>query len=291
MTAAERAELARLVGVADTALAEALARSSGTSSRLESAMRHAVNAGGKRLRPVLCLAAAASIDTGADARRAAAALELVHTYSLIHDDLPCMDDADLRRGKPTVHRAFDEAAAVLAGDALLSLAFELTADHPAEAARELTLILARASGPAQLVGGQMEDTLGLLGPASAERLDAIQRGKTAAMIAAALEMGAVAAGAGQGARAAFREAGLSLGVAFQIADDLLDLEGDPSVVGKPTGADAARGKLTYHGLHGVEAARAKVRELTEACRSSLRATGGRTAFLEALAGSLIDRRN
>lgn len=291
MTAAERAELARLVGVADAALAEALARSSGTSSRLESAMRHAVNAGGKRLRPVLCLAAAASIDAGADARRAAAALELVHTYSLIHDDLPCMDDADLRRGKPTVHRAFDEAAAVLAGDALLSLAFELTADHPAEAARELTLILARASGPAQLVGGQMEDTLGLLGPASAERLDAIQRGKTAAMIAAALEMGAVAAGAGQGARAAFREAGLSLGVAFQIADDLLDLEGDPSVVGKPTGADAARGKLTYHGLHGVEAARAKVRELTEACRSSLRATGGRTAFLEALAGSLIDRRN
>ena len=291
MTAAERAELARLVGVADAALAEALARSSGTSSRLESAMRHAVNAGGKRLRPVLCLAAAASIDAGADARRAAAALELVHTYSLIHDDLPCMDDADLRRGKPTVHRAFDEAAAVLAGDALLSLAFELTADHPAEAARELTLILARASGPAQLVGGQMEDTLGLLGPASAERLDAIQRGKTAAMIAAALEMGAVAAGAGQGARAAFRQAGLSLGVAFQIADDLLDLEGDPSVVGKPTGADAARGKLTYHGLHGVEAARAKVRELTEACRSSLRATGGRTAFLEALAGSLIDRRN
>lgn len=291
MTAAERAELDRLVGVAESAIAEALAGSAVPSPRLGAAMRHAFDAGGKRLRPVLCLAAAASVDPAADARRAAAALELVHTYSLIHDDLPCMDNADLRRGKPTVHRAFDEAAAVLAGDALLALAFELTANHPAETARDLTLVLARASGPAWLVGGQMEDTLGLLGPASAGRLDAIQRGKTAAMIAAALEMGAVVARAGQAAREAFREAGLSLGVAFQIADDLLDLEGDPSVVGKPTGADAARGKLTYHGLHGVEAARARVRELTEACRSRLRATGGRTAFLEALAGSLIDRRN
>jgi len=291
MTPGERAELVRLVALADEAVAAALDKASGPSPRLEAAMRHAVNAGGKRLRPALCLAAAASVDAGADARRAAAALELVHTYSLIHDDLPCMDNADLRRGKPTVHRAFDEAAAVLAGDALLALAFELAADHPAAMAKELTLVLARASGPAQLVGGQMEDTLGLGGPANPERLDAIQRGKTAAMIAAALEMGAVAAAASLPARAAFREAGLALGVAFQIADDLLDLVGDPAELGKPTGADAARGKLTFHGLHGVEAARARVAELTDACRESLRATGASVAFLEALAASLVDRRN
>lgn len=291
MTPAERADLARLVAAAEAAMTEGLRRAEGTSERLALAMRHAVNAGGKRLRPVLCLAAAEALDPAADAGRAAAALEFVHTYSLIHDDLPCMDDAATRRGKPTVHRAFDEATAVLAGDALLALAFELTADHPAATARELTLTLARASGPAELVGGQMEDTLGLRGPANAGRLDVIQRGKTAAMIAAALEMGAIAAGAAPDTRSAFRRAGLALGVAFQIADDLLDLEGDPDVVGKPTGSDAGRGKLTYHGLHGVEAARARVAELTESCRRELRGSGARTGFLEALAASLIDRRS
>lgn len=290
MTPADRAELARLVALAEAAMADELDRRSGGSGRLASAMRHAVQAGGKRLRPALCLAAAAAVDPSADARRAAAAIEFVHTYSLIHDDLPCMDDADLRRGKPTVHRAFDEATAVLAGDALLALAFELAADHPADTARELAATLARASGPAELVGGQMEDTLGLGGPATLERLDAIQRGKTAAMMAAALEMGAIVARATPSGRASLREAGLALGVAFQVADDLLDLEGDPAVVGKPTGADAVRAKLTYHGLRGVEAARARVATLTADCLGHLRASGAKVDFLAALATSLVDRK-
>lgn len=290
MTPSDRTELARLVALTEEAMSAELERRSGASDRLRAAMRHAANAGGKRLRPVLCLAASAAIDPSADARRAAVAVELVHTYSLIHDDLPCMDDADLRRGKPTVHRAFDEATAVLAGDALLALAFELAADHPAEVARDLTATLARASGPAELVGGQMEDTLGLRGPATAARLDAIQAGKTAAMIAASLEMGGIVASANPAARASFRRAGTALGVAFQIADDLLDVEGDPAVVGKPTGGDAAGGKLTYHGMHGVSSARARVAELTATCLDALRSSGAKTGFLEALATSLVDRK-
>jgi len=290
MTPADRAELGRLAALTESAMSAELDRRAGGSARLRAAMRHAVDAGGKRLRPTLCLAAAAAVDPAADARRAAVALELVHTYSLIHDDLPCMDDADLRRGRPTVHRAFDEATAVLAGDALLALAFELAADHPGETARELTATLARACGPAELVGGQMEDTLGTAGPATPERLDAIQRGKTAALIGASLEMGAIVAAASPAARASLRRAGLALGVAFQIADDLLDLEGDPAVMGKPAGADAAGGKLTYHGLHGAGAARARVAELTAACLGDLRSSSARTGFLEALATSLIDRK-
>jgi farnesyl diphosphate synthase len=291
MSPEHQAELKRHIATTEAALAAALAAHAGPSQRLAAAMRHALTSGGKRLRPVLCLAAAQAADPGADASRVAAALECVHTYSLIHDDLPCMDDADLRRGQPTVHRAFDEATAVLAGDALLALAFILTSDHPPALARELTAVLARAAGPAELVGGQMEDTLGLNGPATAERLAYIQGGKTAAMIAAALEMGALTGGAPEKARVALRRAGLSLGAAFQIADDLLDLEGDPALLGKPTGADAGRGKLTHHGLHGVPAARARLAELTATCLGELRECGLETGFLQALAVSLVERRN
>jgi geranylgeranyl pyrophosphate synthase len=254
-------------------------------------MRHALDAGGKRLRPVLCLAAAQSINPKVDARRAAVALECVNTYSLIHDDLPCMDDADLRRGKPTVHKAFDQATAVLAGDALLAFAFELTAGYSPEIARDLTAVLAHAAGPSKLVGGQMDDTLGQSEEATIERLEYIQRGKTAAMIAASLEMGAIVGGGDAKVRQHFRTAGESLGQAFQIADDLLDLNGDAAVLGKPTGADAAKGKLTYHGILGVDAARQKITSLTDSCIASLDATGMRVEFLKALARSLVERKN
>lgn len=290
MTPAHAETRARLLALAEAALRRHAPRAAEVSARLDDAMRHALGAGGKRLRPLLCLAAAEAVRPGAaeEAGRAAAALECVHTYSLIHDDLPCMDDADTRRGLPTVHRAFDEATAVLAGDALLAHAFALTADHAPELARDLTGLLARAAGPSALVGGQMEDTLGRRGPATEARLDALQRGKTAAMISAALAMGARVGGRAD--PAAFWDAGQSLGVAFQVADDLLDLEGDPALLGKPAGADAAQGKLTYHGLRGPEAARTRVVELTDdACRR-LAASGAEVGFLAALARSLVDRR-
>jgi len=293
MTPEQQAEHTRLVALAEQAVDELTPRATERPARLHAAMRHALGAGGKRLRPVLCLASAHAVDPSSDARRAAVALECVHTYSLIHDDLPCMDDSDLRRGRPTVHKAFDDATALLAGDALLALAFQLTADHPAEVARELTAVLAAAAGSRRLVGGQMEDILGLGSAATPERLDFIHRGKTAAMLAASLEMGAIAAGADTRARRGLSAAGEHLGVAFQIADDLLDLEGDAAVLGKPTGADAANGKLTYPGLHGVEAARAKLADLTDAAIAEIAGCGlsaDRTAFLKALALSLVGRR-
>jgi len=293
MTPEHQAEHKRLVALAEQALDELTPKAGERPARLHAAMRHALEAGGKRLRPVLCLATARAVDPSADARRAAVALECVHTYSLIHDDLPCMDDSDLRRGRPTVHKAFDDATALLAGDALLALAFRLTADHPPAIARELTAILAEAAGSHRLVGGQMEDILGLAEPATAERLDFIHRGKTAAMLAASLEMGAVAAGADAATRRRLAAAGDHLGLAFQIADDLLDLEGDAAVLGKPTGADAANGKLTYPGLHGVDAARARLASLTDSAIAEIDGAGlgdGRAAFLKALALSLVGRK-
>lgn len=289
MTSQQQAEHARLIALAEQALREFTPTAETRPARLHAAMRHALESGGKRLRPVLCLAAAAAIQPTADARRAAVALECVHTYSLIHDDLPCMDNSDLRRGRPTVHKAFDEATALLAGDALLALAFQLTADHPADIARALTGVLAEAAGSQRLVGGQMEDILGLTASATAERLEFIHRGKTAAMLSASLEMGAIAAGGNAATRASFAAAGTHLGLAFQIADDLLDIEGDAAVLGKPTGADTANGKLTYPGLHGVEAARAEVRRLTERAIAELHTTGTATGFLQALALSLLER--
>lgn len=291
MTPVQLLERQRLLTQTEAALTRYLPQAAAVSPQLDAAMRHALHAGGKRLRPLLCLAAAEAVRPGAapEAERAAIALECIHTYSLIHDDLPCMDNADTRRGQPTVHRIYDEATAVLAGDALLAHAFALTADHTPELARDLTRLLAQAAGPTALVGGQMEDTLGDRGPATAERLAAIQRGKTAAMLSAALAMGARVGGSTR--TEIFWEAGQTLGVAFQIADDLLDLEGDAHQLGKPIGSDAALGKLTYHSLHGVEAARAQVVALTHSTCNALERSGAAVDLLVALVKSLIDRKN
>ncbi len=291
MTSAPTAERQRLLAQAEAALEHYLPQVASVSPQLDAAMRHALNAGGKRLRPILCLAAAEAVRPGSatEAERAAVALECIHTYSLIHDDLPCMDNADTRRGQPTVHRLYDEATAVLAGDALLAHAFALTADHAPELARDLTRLLAQAAGPSALVGGQMEDTLGRRGPATPDRLASIQRGKTAAMLSASLAMGARVGGST--ATEIFWEAGQTLGVAFQIADDLLDLEGNSTQLGKPTGSDAEKGKLTYHSLHGVEAARKQVVTLTDATCASLKRSGASVDLLVALVKSLVDRKN
>jgi geranylgeranyl pyrophosphate synthase len=283
-----------LIGEVETALRALTPPADARPARLHAAIRHSLEAGGKRLRPVIALAAARAFDPAGDARAAAVALECIHTYSLIHDDLPCMDDADLRRGRPSCHKAFDEATALLAGDALIPFAFELLArgdgDRPA-LLRDLTLELAVTAGPSLLVGGQTEDMGGLAVGADPDRLEFILRGKTAAMLSASFAMGALVGGAASAEVEAFRRAGRSAGIAFQLVDDLLDLTSDSVQMGKPVGADAQNNKLTYAGLFGVPAAQARVAALTTEASALLQGTRGDTAFLVELVGRMAARRN
>ena len=243
-------------------------------ARLHTAMRYSLEAGGKRLRPVLVLATAelfgaryeSALPAGkADARPAAVAIECVHTYSLIHDDLPCMDDDDLRRGRPTAHKQFDEATALLAGDALLTHAFALLAgNYPDPLAAALVRELADAAGSRRLIGGQMEDLLAeKKSDATADELEFIHLNKTAAMLEAALVMGGLIGGANEDEIATLRRAGRHLGLAFQIIDDILDTTADTKTLGKTAGKDAKAGKTTFVKLHGLEASRRFAAEETE----------------------------
>jgi len=254
-----------------------LRRLPGVPPRLASALRHAALAPGKRLRPILVLLGYDA--TGGTARRrahvvaAAAAVECVHAFSLVHDDLPALDDDDLRRGRPTLHRAFDDATAILAGDALLSLAFEDLAAlgeraFPARRVTRAVRTLARASGAAAMAGGQVLDLAaeGRWGAALARHghalagVRALQRGKTGALLAASLAVGGHLAGARPALIAALEAIGHDLGLAFQIADDLLNEQGDTRALGKHAGTDKLRGKATWHGAAGVAAAeRARAR--------------------------------
>lgn len=257
-------------------------------SRLNAAMEHALLGGGKRFRPFLVLESAALFDVPVDrALDAAAAFECVHCYSLAHDDLPSMDDDDLRRGRPTVHRAFDEWTAILAGDALLTLAFEIIANGHAHAdptvRAELAHVLARAAGGRGMVLGQMLDLeaekRGEPAHPSAEHVRHLQSLKTGALIAASCEAGAVLAQASHAERAALRAYGERLGLAFQIADDLLDAEGDAETMGKAAGKDSAAGKATLIELIGVDAARARLAEAVNGAEAELARFGGRSAAL------------
>lgn len=254
-------------------------------AKLHEAMRYSVFAGGKRLRPILCIAACEACGgTAEQAMPAACALELLHTYTLIHDDLPAMDDDTLRRGRPTCHIAFDEATAILAGDALLTLAFEVLAAHPKGGT--LALELARAAGSRGVIGGQAED-IGAEGQTpDADRMEYIHRNKTAALIRAACVMGGLCAGADfppspDGFRRTSRrleklaEYGESTGRAFQIIDDLLDETSTPEELGKDIGSDKAKRKMTWQAVHGMEAARGKARNLTlAACAAADRLPSG-----------------
>ncbi len=275
--------------------------------RLRDAMRYSLLAGGKRLRPVLCLSSAALC--GLDAERIlpfAAALECIHTYSLIHDDLPAMDDDDLRRGRPSCHKAFDEATAILAGDALLTDAFALMASvgtaspSPIPPDRVLAAVAeaARAAGSSGMVGGQIMD-MDCTGktdvpPETLCRLDAL---KTGALFRAACSTGAILAGADADAVTALRGYGEALGAAFQIVDDILDATADTATLGKPAGSDADMGKATYPAILGLEQSRELAREaaLTAVGRidhfdaSPLPGTGEEAAFLKGLALVLLDR--
>ena len=278
----------------DSLFATILAVPPDPSERLFRAMRHAAIGGGKRLRPLLVCAVGDLFDVPrSSAIRAGLAVECVHVHSLIHDDLPCMDDDDLRRGKPTVHVAFDEATAVLAGDALLALAFEILCDpatHPsAETRAELACELARAAGARGMAGGQMLDLLPGGEASDVESIARLQRLKTGALIGWSVEAGAILGGAEQEMRASLRGYAQKLGLAFQIADDLLDCAGNEAAVGKRVGKDQAQGKENFVTLLGESRARRQGEMLIEQAIEHLRGFDDRADILRALARFTIQR--
>jgi geranylgeranyl diphosphate synthase type II len=256
-------------------------------------MGYSLLAGGKRLRPVLVLLACEACDGDVEAALpAACAVEMIHTYSLIHDDLPAMDDDDLRRGRPTNHVQFGEAQAILAGDGLLTLAFEILARDikPAETAAACCVDLASAAGPCGMVAGQVADLEAeLAGDATLEQLEAVHRRKTGRLLASSLTMGGRIAGANAEMLGALESYGTSVGLAFQIADDLLDIKGQRDKLGKSVGKDAAQGKLTYPALVGVETSRQMAAELIDKACRSISAFGVQGQRLEALAHFVLQR--
>ena len=252
--------------------------------RLLDAMRHAVFAGGKRFRPFLIVETARLFNAGGDGPAlAGCAVEVLHTYSLIHDDLPAMDDDDMRRGQPTVHKAFDEATAILAGDALQALAFDILARpavHPDPAVRaELVAILASAVGVGGMAGGQMLDLAAEAGNLEENAIRQMQAMKTGALITACCQMGAALGGASAADRKDLTDYGQRLGLAFQIADDLLDIEGDAEALGKATAKDEARGKATLASCLGRERARIVLTETVRDCERALERFGEKASIL------------
>ena len=257
--------------------------------QLHAAMRYSMEAGGKRIRPVLLLAASDLFPTHADPVPAAVAIECLHTYTLIHDDLPAVDNSPLRRGRPSCHAQFDEATAILAGDGLLTLAFELLSRHYAEQpALAVALIgdLATAGGSTQLIGGQMEDILNEGKTIEPDTLAYIHRNKTAALLTAALTMGLRFGEPDEARLSHGRELGDHLGMAFQIIDDILDATADAGTLGKPVGNDAGAGKSTYPALLGLDGARAAAAEHTARALKALEAIGGDTRLLRELVEDL-----
>ena len=267
----------------------------GPEAKLFEAMRYATLAHGKRLRPFLVLCGARLFNVPeARALRVGAAVELIHSYSLIHDDLPAMDDDDMRRGQPSCHKAFDEATAILAGDALLTLAFEVLADpatHPGADIR-CTLLhrLALAAGGAGMVGGQMIDLATEHASPDVGTITRMQRLKTGALIEFACEAGAILGDAPESGRRALQLYAHDLGLAFQIVDDLLDAEGDAADVGKATGKDSAAGKATFVSLLGIPQARQRAELLAEQAASHLDIFDERAAHLRAIAQFVVERR-
>jgi farnesyl diphosphate synthase len=288
---------AALVDIArdvDRAFDHVLAVPDDARAPLFHAMRHASIGGGKRLRPLLVVAACNlfNVDRAA-AVRVGCAVEAIHVYSLIHDDLPCMDDDDIRRGKPTVHKAFDEATAVLAGDSLHAVAFELLVDPETHADPfvriELVDGLARASGPAGMAGGQMMDIAAETSDFDLAAVTRLQAMKTGALIAFSVEAGAIMGRLPPEGRASLRGYARDVGLAFQIADDLLDVEGDAEIAGKALHKDEAKGKATFLSLLGVERARAQAQMLVDQAIGHLASHGPEADLLRAIARYAVER--
>lgn len=257
----------------DQALDSMLPPETASPATIHQAMRYSIFAGGKRIRPVLCIAAAEACGgNAATAMPAASAVETLHTYTLIHDDLPCMDNDDLRRGKPTNHKVFGEGIAVLAGDALLTEAFAMLARLPENASysvADYVRELAEATGSRQLIGGQVLDLEGEGRQLTIEELRAIHNGKTSALLTAAIRLGAMSAAAASEQLAALTTYGQNLGLAFQIIDDILDITSTPETLGKSIGKDEQSGKATYPALVGIDHARQEARDLTVAACKAL----------------------
>lgn len=261
------------------------------------AMRYSLFAGGKRVRPALCIAAgetvaAARPDDLAAIEECAATLELVHTYSLIHDDLPALDNDDFRRGKPTCHKVFGEAMAILAGDALLTLAFRVLAQLAVAAERRIALVdeLSGAAGTVVgMIGGQVADLEAEGKPVEEKHLHYIHRAKTGALIRASVRMGAIYCGAPPAEFEALSLYGEHIGLAFQIVDDILDVEGTPESLGKTPGKDAQQQKATFPALYGVEESRRQAARHLEAAKTALGMFGDHAGRLQELAGRIVDR--
>ena len=285
--------LGKIAADIDALFDELLVVADDLSARLIQAIRYAAIGGGKRLRPLLVCASADLFEVPrAMSLRAGLAVECIHVHSLIHDDLPCMDDDDVRRGKPTVHLAFDEAIAVLAGDSLLALAFEILASadtHPNPEVRvELVKELAHAAGAYGMAGGQALDLLPMTAP-DVDAVARLQRLKTGAIISWAVEAGAILGGASNDERVSLRGYAHNLGLAFQIADDLLDCCGDPSVVGKRLNKDEQQGKTSFVTLLGEDGARQQARILVEQATEHLQTFGNRGELLEQIARFAVSR--
>ncbi len=278
----------------EEALEVALPQQDGPETRVVEAMRYSLFAGGKRLRPILCLAASEAVGGNLKAAMpAGCALEMIHTYSLIHDDLPAMDDDDLRRGKPTNHKVFGEAIAVLAGDGLLTEAFVLLSDYNSllpERAVQVIGVIAEAASYRGMVGGQVVDILSQNKRAELETVQQMHSRKTAALIAAATESGALSGKGSEAQVAALGRYGRAIGLAFQIADDILDIEGDTELLGKTTGADEARGKVTYPAAVGLERSRQAANEMVNDALAALEGFDDRANPLRSLANYIITRK-
>lgn len=290
------AALAQNARAVDTVLDHLLPLHNDREARLMEAVRYATLSGGKRIRPFLVTNSAALFGVSRPfALRVAAAIEMIHCYSLVHDDLPAMDDDDLRRGLPTCHVKFDEATAILAGDALLTRAFEVIADpatHPdARVRSDLVIEVARAAGADGMVGGQMLDLIAENETFEIAQVTRLQRMKTGALIAASCEAGAILGKAGDAARHALRAFAHDLGLAFQIVDDLLDVEGTEQELGKRTGKDQALGKATFVSILGPERSRAQSDMLAQQAIKHLEVFADAAEPLRALARFVVTRRH
>lgn len=289
-------KLARYQARIEQVLDRCLALPDSGTSRLREGMRYSVLGGGKRLRPILVYTTGEALGAPLEQLDVpAAAVELVHVYSLVHDDLPAMDDDDLRRGRPTCHRAFDEATAILVGDALQALAFDVLAHDesgPLNAAARLQMIriLAYASGTSGMAGGQAIDLASVGHALTAEGVENMHRRKTGALIQCSVLLGATAAGLTEGPKLdALRKFGADIGLAFQIQDDILDIEGETAVIGKSAGADIARNKPTYPSTIGLPASRLKAQELCDGAIAALAPVGPAAAALAELARYVVNR--
>lgn len=281
----------------DQALRTYLKGNSRNKADIVAAMRYSVEAGGKRLRPILCLATAYAVGTREEnALPVGCALEMIHTYSLIHDDLPAMDDDDLRRGQPSCHKAFSEATAILAGDALLTIAFQLLAEYAIQQPLsrhgqwlKIIALISRAAGQEGMIEGQMRDINAEGMALTADQLEQLHRLKTGALISASVEAGALIGDADPGAFEKLQEYGRYIGLAFQVADDILNEEGDPAIMGKAVGTDRLHQKNTYPALLGLNAAKQKATDLINQALCSLDNFDYKSEPLRAIARYVIER--